>query len=107
MRRGDAITLGRLMNESHISLRDDFQVSSPELNAMAEIAQRQEGCFGARMTGAGFGGCAVALVERDAASAFSTALAAEYRDATGLQPNLYVSPPAGGAATFDFVEAVP
>ena len=54
------------MNASHVSLRDDFEVSSPELNVMAEVAERRSDCYGARMTGAGFGGCAVALVRADA-----------------------------------------
>ena len=64
MRGGDIGLLGRLMNESHASLRDDYEVSSDALNAMVEAAQRHKACFGARMTGAGFGGCAVAIVAR-------------------------------------------
>ena len=67
MVRGDAAALGRLMNASHISLRDDFEVSSVELDAIVRCAQAQKECYGARMTGAGFGGCAVALVRADAA----------------------------------------
>ena len=62
MRGGDIGRLGRLMNESHASLRDDYAVSSDALNAMVEAAQAHKACFGARMTGAGFGGCAVAIV---------------------------------------------
>ena len=58
--------LGRLMNASHVSLRDDFEVSSQELDIMVECAHGHEGCYGARMTGAGFGGCAVALVDAGA-----------------------------------------
>jgi galactokinase len=64
MRRGDADQLGRLMNESHDSLRYDFEVTNRELNLMVDLARSQPGCLGARMTGAGFGGCAVALVAR-------------------------------------------
>ncbi len=67
MRRGDAVETGRLMNESHRSLRDDFEVSSDALNAMVECASAHPACFGARMTGAGFGGCAMALIRADAA----------------------------------------
>ena len=63
MKAGDAAALGQLMIESHISLRDDFEVSSPALDAIVDCANAADGCFGARMTGAGFGGCAVALVE--------------------------------------------
>ncbi len=62
MLRGDVRSLGALMDASHASLRDDFEVSSPALDRMVEIARAQPGCYGARMTGAGFGGCAVALV---------------------------------------------
>ena len=58
-------TLGKLMIESHISLRDDFEVSSPALDAIVDWANADEACYGARMTGAGFGGCAVALVRAE------------------------------------------
>ena len=64
MRRGDAVELGRLLNEGHRSLRDDYEVSSDALNTMVECALAHEACYGARMTGAGFGGCAMALVRR-------------------------------------------
>jgi galactokinase len=97
MARGDAVALGGLMNVSHISLRWDFEVSSPALDAMVEIAHDHPGCFGARMTGAGFGGCAVALVERAAGDAFARDVAAEYRRQTGLAPQLYVTGAAAGA----------
>jgi len=97
MRRGDAIELGQLMQLSHMSLRDDFEVSSRELNIMAECAEHQDGCYGARMTGAGFGGCAVALVRQDVAEAFSAGIAAEYEDATGLKPNIYICTATNGA----------
>ncbi len=97
MRHGEAIELGQLMQLSHMSLRDDFEVSSNELNAMVECAERQAGCYGARMTGAGFGGCAVALVRRDAAEAFSAGVAAEYKEATGLTPNVYICAATNGA----------
>ena len=97
MRQGDAVTLGQLMNASHVSLRDDFEVSSAELNLMVECALKQAGCLGARMTGAGFGGCAVALVREADAHAFSTQVAADYRAATGLKPDIYVCAAADGA----------
>ena len=79
MRRGDIATLGRLMNESHASLRDDYEVSSDALNAMVEAAQAHKACFGARMTGAGFGGCAVAIVRADAADDFVAATSSAYQ----------------------------
>ena len=97
MRKGDAATLGRLMDESHASLRDDFEVSSPALDAMVEIARGQGGCLGARMTGAGFGGCAVALVSAGAAESFAAAVAPEYRERTGHEPQVYVTGASGGA----------
>jgi galactokinase len=97
MRRRDAPALGKLINASHTSLRDDFEVSSRELNVIVECAQKQTDCFGARMTGAGLGGCAVALVRAEAADAFGEAVAVCYERATGLAPNVYVSSATNGA----------
>lgn len=98
MEQGDALTLGRLMDASHASLRDDFEVSSEALNQMVDIARRQPGCYGARMTGAGFGGCAVALVEADRAAVFAEAVAAGYQQTAGLQPNVYICHASRGAS---------
>ena len=98
MRRGDADQLGRLMNESHDSLRYDFEVTNRELNLMVDLARSQPGCLGARMTGAGFGGCAVALVKREAAVAFSSAVADAYARASGLATAIYVTPAMAGAS---------
>jgi galactokinase len=97
MRRGDAIELGQLMDASHVSLRDDFEVSSQELNTMVDSARKEEGCLGARMTGGGFGGCAVALVHTAAARAFALNVSASYQVATGLSAEVYVCFAAGGA----------
>jgi len=97
MRRGDAEALGRLMSASHVSLRDDFEVSSRELDLMVECALRQAGCLGARMTGAGFGGCAVALVRAEASQAFVDSVASDYRRVTGLEPRVFVCRAADGA----------
>ena len=97
MRRGDAVELGQLMNASHVSLRDDFEVSSHELNVMAEVAQRHSGCYGARMTGAGFGGCAVALVRAEAVRDFVHGVSTDYRAATGRTPSIYVCRATNGA----------
>jgi galactokinase len=97
MKHGEAIEMGQLMQLSHMSLRDDFEVSSRELNIMVECAENQAGCYGARMTGAGFGGCAVALVRQDAAEAFSVGVAGEYKTATGLTPNVYICTATNGA----------
>ena len=100
MRAGDAVRLGQLMNESHTSLRDDFAVSSSALNILVALAQGQPSCYGARMTGAGFGGCAVALVRGDAAAAFATTATTAYQQATGLTPNLYICQATAGAELF-------
>jgi galactokinase len=97
MKRGDPIGLGRLMNASHLSLRDDFEVSSHELNVMVDCANRQAGCYGARMTGAGFGGCAVALVRADVAEDFGRSVLTEYQTLTGRAPNVYVCRATNGA----------
>lgn len=98
LKAGDARRVGQLMNESHASLRSDFEVSRAELDAMVEIARDRRECFGARMTGAGFGGCAVALVAREAATEFAEAVAGEYEQAVGLEPSVYVCTATGGAS---------
>jgi galactokinase len=97
MRKNDAKLLGRLMNESHESLKDDFEVTNEALNVIVECARRAPGCIGARMTGAGFGGCAVALVETDKAETFVKLAAADYEKAMKLKPSLYVCQPSNGA----------
>jgi galactokinase len=99
MRRGDAVEMGQLMNASHTSLRDDFEVSSDGLNKMVECAQREGACYGARMTGGGFGGCAVALVRAVAAQAFADTAAACYHAVTDIAPNLYICRATNGAET--------
>ncbi|MCB8983910.1 MAG: galactokinase [Ardenticatenaceae bacterium] len=99
MLQQDAVTLGKLINASHASLRDDFEVSSKELNQIVECAQRRETvCLGARMTGAGFGGCAIALVRDVSAKAFAAAVTACYQAASGLQPHIYICQAADGAS---------
>ncbi len=97
MRQGDLAAFGQYVNASHESLRDDYEVSCPELDTMVEIARRQPGCYGARMTGGGFGGCTVNLVAESAVPAFSAEVAREYRARTGLQPPIYVCHAAAGA----------
>lgn len=89
MRHGDAAELGRLMDASHVSLRDDFEVSGAALDTMVEIARARPGCLGARMTGAGFAGCCVALVEEDRLDAFVADADAAYRARTDHAPSLY------------------
>jgi len=96
MRAGDAETFGRLMNASHSSLREDFEVTNEELDVMAEIARVQGGCFGARMTGGGFGGCVVALVEREKMAKVEAAVVREYESETGRTPEVFVTRAADG-----------
>jgi galactokinase len=98
MQDNDAQRLGELMNASHDSLRDDFEVSSDALNAIVEIARQQPGCYGARMTGAGFGGCAVALIDDAVTDAFVETVSREYDQQTGKRSLLYVCYPAEGAS---------
>ena len=87
---GDLAAFGRLMNESHASLRDDYQVSIPEMDVLVEAARRVPGCFGSRLTGAGFGGCTVSLVARASVERFQQDVAAAYRAATGRATTIYV-----------------
>jgi galactokinase len=101
MRQGDVAALGQLMNQSHASLRDDYEVSSDALDAMVDYAQRHAACHGARMTGAGFGGCAVALVRAGEVGEFVGATGAAYRVKTGHAPAVYVCQATDGAAVVE------
>lgn len=98
MQSGDATTVGRLMNLSHESLRDDFEVSSEALDAIVAAARAQSGCFGARLTGAGFGGCAVALVASEAAVGIGERVRDDYLEATGMRAQVYLCEAADGAS---------
>ena len=90
------VAVGRLFAESHASLRDRYEVSSPELDAMVEIATATPGVMAARMTGAGFGGCTVNLVRRDAVATFREAVEREYPERTGRQPTVFAVEPVAG-----------
>jgi galactokinase len=96
---GDIERFGELMNASHVSLRDDYEVSSKELDTLVELAWKQPGTLGARMTGAGFGGCTVNLVRADAAEAFADAVRKGYQEALGLKAEIYVCQASDGALT--------
>lgn len=97
MRAGHIPELGALMNASHESLRADYEVSCPELDALAEIARNLPGCHGARMTGAGFGGCTVNLVDTERVEDFVRDLLSAYKTQTGLDGAVIISNPAQGA----------
>jgi galactokinase len=89
--------LSQLMADSHSSLREDYQVSCPELDLMVEIAMRQRGILGARMTGGGFGGCTINLVDTTHAEEFRHRVSAAYTSATGLHPDIYLCKASQGA----------
>jgi galactokinase len=97
----DLVAAGRLMSESHASLRDLFEVSSPELDLFVELAQRHPACFGARLTGAGFGGCAIALVSAESATAFADEVHTAYRAEVELPSAVFVCRPVSGAHIVD------
>lgn len=89
LRVNDLSTFGRLMNASHTSLKEDYEVSGTELDTLAQAAQGVKGCLGARMTGAGFGGCAIAIVHETSIDKFNTTVAEQYYANTGLQCSIY------------------
>ncbi len=97
LRARDLARFGRLMRESHDSLRDDFQVTGRHLDALAAAAWATPGVIGARMTGAGFGGCSVNLIAKGAEDAATTEIAARYEDAVGIRPEFFLVNPADGA----------
>jgi galactokinase len=98
MKAGNVKRLGELFNASHNSLRDDFEVTNEALNQIVECAQEQSNCYGARMTGAGFGGCAVALVQEKNAQEFTNAVSAAYKQRSGLDASVYVCKASEGAS---------
>ena len=87
---GNLKEFGRLMNESHVSLRDDYEVTGIELDTMVEIAWNQEGVIGSRMTGAGFGGCTISIVKKDAVDKFIANVGKEYKERVGLNADFYI-----------------
>jgi galactokinase len=94
----DLKRFGQLMRESHASLRDDFQVSCRELDALVEIAGKVEGVYGARMTGGGFGGCTINVVRSDKVEEFQAKVKTDYAKATGNPPEIYVCTAADGVS---------
>ena len=101
LRAGDLARAGRLMNDSHASLRDLYEVSCAELDLLTDLARAQPGCYGARMTGAGFGGCAVALVREGDVAAFGAAVLAAYRAKVDLPAAWFACRPMAGARLLD------
>jgi galactokinase len=93
---GDLALFGRLMTDSHASMRDDFEISCPEVDTMVELNAAVEGVYGARMTGGGFGGCTISLVDAGAVDTFTGRVAAGYRAATGLEAQIFIGSPGAG-----------
>jgi galactokinase len=85
------------MYASHVSLRDDYEVSCPELDIMVEATRSVAGTYGARMTGGGFGGCTINLVNEDAVDEFKTRVASTYYEKTRIEPEIYITEAAEGA----------
>lgn len=90
LKAGDLTTFGKLMNESHISLRDDYETSCPEVDVLVDAAWSCDGVIGSRITGGGFGGCTVSIVKNDAIDAFKETLTKEYLEKVGKEPDFYV-----------------
>jgi galactokinase len=96
----DWATFGNLMVQSHVSMRDDFEISTPEIDKLVDIAlslQSQNLVYGSRLTGGGFGGCTVSLIRADKADQISSHISSQYKKATNLQATLFISRPAQGA----------
>ena len=102
MRAGNGRQLGELMNASHESLRYDYEVTCNTLNAMVAIARKQQGCLGARMTGGGFGGCAIALVLQQNVETFINNVFQEYEKEMQLTPDIYACKPSAGVSIKEF-----
>ena len=101
LQAGDLEKFGRLMNASHVSLEHDYEVTGLELDTLVHTAWEQEGVLGARMTGAGFGGCAIALVGKDAVESFKENVGRKYQEVVGYAPSFYIAEVAGGSRVLD------
>ena len=97
LKSGDIVKFGQLMNQSHVSLRDDYEVTGPQLDALAEAAWKIDGVLGSRMTGGGFGGCTVSLVREEAIPTFIEQVGKEYTEKTGLVADFYIAEIGDGA----------
>jgi len=97
LKNNDIETFGKLMNASHISLRDDYEVSCPEVDKLVEIAWNIPGVIGSRITGGGFGGCTVSIVKNDAIENFRKEVISKYKEATGIDAEIYEAEIGDGA----------
>lgn len=101
LKEGNLKLFGELMNASHVSLRDDYEVTGPELDTMAEEAWKIDGVIGSRMTGGGFGGCTVSLVKDEAIDEFIEKVGAAYEKKIGIKPDFYIAEIGDGAKKLD------
>ncbi len=97
LRAKDAVTLGRLLNDAHASARDDYEISCPELEHLVQAAREVDGVLGARLTGAGWGGCIVAVVHKDAVSTFKTYVPSRYKELAGIETQIFACRASPGA----------
>jgi len=98
LQAGKAEEMGKLMDASHLSMRDDYEISSKELDIMVEAAREHPACYGSRMTGGGFGGCAIALIDENQVDDFVQATSQRYQERTGITPDVYVCCAVDGAS---------
>jgi galactokinase len=97
LQAGDFVACGRAMNASHVSMQNDFEITCPEVDTLVGLAQTVKGVYGSRMTGGGFGGCTVSLIEASAVDKASHILTEGYRITTGLDTDIFVCAPSDGA----------
>ena len=100
LKKDDIAEFGKLMNKSHISLRDDYEVTGSELDSLVEAAWKEKGTVGSRMTGAGFGGCTVSIVENDYVDSFIKNVGKKYKEKTGLEASFYIANIGDGAGRY-------
>ncbi|WP_339064997.1 galactokinase [Fusobacterium animalis] len=100
LKKDDIAEFGKLMNKSHISLRDDYEVTGLELDSLVEAAWEEKGTVGSRMTGAGFGGCTVSIVENDYVDSFIKNVGKKYKEKTGLEASFYIANIGDGAGRY-------
>ena len=104
LKAGDLKTVGACMAESHLSMKNDYEISCRELDIMVDLAQKLPGLIGARMTGGGFGGCTINLVRADSVEEFRAHITRSYREATGIEPEIYVSAAGAGVTEINAAE---
>ena len=104
LKAGDIATFGKLMNETHVSLRDDYEVSCPEVDVLVDIAWATDGVLGSRITGGGFGGCTVNIVKNDAVDTFVEKVNKEYPEKVGHEAEIYFANIGEGACKLDIEE---